>query len=283
MSKWQPRTAAVRLDHPGIPGEGSLAEPGARTARRGRLVRRPTGGSAPPSSAGPACWSPRSSAAAVSPVTASPTSRWSPSRSAGRWHPGHCIRSASCWPGSSKRPAEHEDTIESLVSGELGRVLGGLRTAPGRSTPLRPASHRHAHRVRLPHRRRQGPGRGRRRERRAAGGRRRRAARSASSWCRPTRPGVTVTTQKSVDMVKRYARVQFDGVEVDESAVVGTAEQTAGADRAAAPGRAGPAVRRDRRHPRRRARTSPPSGCSTGTASAGRWRPIRRSSTASPT
>ena len=41
-------------------------------------------------------------------------------------------------------------------------------------------------------------------------------------------PGVTVTPQKSVDMVKRYARVQFDGVEVAESAVVGTAEQTAG-------------------------------------------------------
>ncbi len=41
-------------------------------------------------------------------------------------------------------------------------------------------------------------------------------------------PGVEVDPQNSVDMVKRYARVQFDGVEVDESAVVGTAEQTAG-------------------------------------------------------
>ncbi|MGP4053218.1 acyl-CoA dehydrogenase family protein [Mycobacterium sp. 4D054] len=39
--------------------------------------------------------------------------------------------------------------------------------------------------------------------------------------------GVTVTPQNSVDLVKRYARVQFDGVEVDDSAVVGTAEQTA--------------------------------------------------------
>ncbi|TGB40408.1 acyl-CoA dehydrogenase family protein [Mycolicibacterium peregrinum] len=38
--------------------------------------------------------------------------------------------------------------------------------------------------------------------------------------------GVTVSPQKSVDLVKRYARVQFDGVEVDESAVVGTAEET---------------------------------------------------------
>lgn len=38
--------------------------------------------------------------------------------------------------------------------------------------------------------------------------------------------GVTVSPQRSVDLVKRYARVQFDGVEVDESAVVGTAEET---------------------------------------------------------
>ena len=38
--------------------------------------------------------------------------------------------------------------------------------------------------------------------------------------------GVTVTPQNSVDLVKRYARVQFDGVEVDEAAAVGTAEQT---------------------------------------------------------
>src|ERR1700682_4326356 len=33
--------------------------------------------------------------------------------------------------------------------------------------------------------------------------------------------------QQSVDLVKRYARVHFDGVEVDASAVVGSAEQTA--------------------------------------------------------
>ncbi|MCV7152362.1 acyl-CoA dehydrogenase family protein [Mycolicibacterium pyrenivorans] len=39
-------------------------------------------------------------------------------------------------------------------------------------------------------------------------------------------PGVTVTPQKSVDMVKRYARVQFDGAEVEGTAAVGTAEQT---------------------------------------------------------
>lgn len=40
-------------------------------------------------------------------------------------------------------------------------------------------------------------------------------------------PGVSVTAQTSVDLVKTYARVQFEGVEVAASAAVGTAEQTA--------------------------------------------------------
>jgi alkylation response protein AidB-like acyl-CoA dehydrogenase len=40
-------------------------------------------------------------------------------------------------------------------------------------------------------------------------------------------PGVRVEAQRSIDLVKRYARVQFDGVQVDESAAVGSAEQTA--------------------------------------------------------
>jgi alkylation response protein AidB-like acyl-CoA dehydrogenase len=39
--------------------------------------------------------------------------------------------------------------------------------------------------------------------------------------------GVRVEPQRSVDLVKRYARVHFDSVEVDESAAVGTAAQTA--------------------------------------------------------
>jgi alkylation response protein AidB-like acyl-CoA dehydrogenase len=39
--------------------------------------------------------------------------------------------------------------------------------------------------------------------------------------------GVRIERQRSVDLVKSYARVHFDGVEIDESAVVGSAEQTA--------------------------------------------------------
>jgi alkylation response protein AidB-like acyl-CoA dehydrogenase len=38
--------------------------------------------------------------------------------------------------------------------------------------------------------------------------------------------GVTVESQRTIDMVKSYARVQFDGVDVDASAVVGSVEQT---------------------------------------------------------
>lgn len=39
-------------------------------------------------------------------------------------------------------------------------------------------------------------------------------------------PGVQVTAQRSIDLVKGYARVAFEGVEIDESAAVGSAEQT---------------------------------------------------------
>ncbi|MDQ1549437.1 MAG: hypothetical protein QOD27_1095 [Microbacteriaceae bacterium] len=38
--------------------------------------------------------------------------------------------------------------------------------------------------------------------------------------------GVRVEPQRSLDMVKRYARVSFDGVEIDDTAAVGSAEQT---------------------------------------------------------
>lgn len=38
--------------------------------------------------------------------------------------------------------------------------------------------------------------------------------------------GVTVERQQSMDMVKRYARVTFDGVEVGDDAAVGSADQT---------------------------------------------------------
>jgi alkylation response protein AidB-like acyl-CoA dehydrogenase len=40
-------------------------------------------------------------------------------------------------------------------------------------------------------------------------------------------PGVHIEPQRSLDLVKSYARVHFDGVEVDASAVVGSADQTA--------------------------------------------------------
>lgn len=40
-------------------------------------------------------------------------------------------------------------------------------------------------------------------------------------------PGVTITPQQSVDLVKHYARIQFDGVVVERSAAVGTAAGTA--------------------------------------------------------
>jgi alkylation response protein AidB-like acyl-CoA dehydrogenase len=41
-------------------------------------------------------------------------------------------------------------------------------------------------------------------------------------------PGITVHRQRCVDMVKQYARVEFDSVEVDAGAAVGSADQTPG-------------------------------------------------------
>jgi alkylation response protein AidB-like acyl-CoA dehydrogenase len=41
-------------------------------------------------------------------------------------------------------------------------------------------------------------------------------------------PGVRIVPQQSVDLVKHYARVDFDGVVVDRSAAVGTAAETPG-------------------------------------------------------
>lgn len=40
-------------------------------------------------------------------------------------------------------------------------------------------------------------------------------------------PGVSIEPQQSVDLVKQYARVRFDGVVVPRSAAVGTADETA--------------------------------------------------------
>jgi alkylation response protein AidB-like acyl-CoA dehydrogenase len=40
-------------------------------------------------------------------------------------------------------------------------------------------------------------------------------------------PGVHITPRRSVDLVKQYARVRFDGVTVSESAAVGSAAETA--------------------------------------------------------
>lgn len=55
-------------------------------------------------------------------------------------------------------------------------------------------------------------------------------------------PGVRIEPQESVDLVKQYARVSFDGVRVEPSAAVGTVDERC-ADRSAEPNRTGAAVR----------------------------------------
>ncbi|WP_123029164.1 acyl-CoA dehydrogenase family protein [Mycolicibacterium stellerae] len=127
--------------------------------------------------------------------------------------------------GLAEAPENHEETIESLVSGEV--VASWAVYEPGRSwAPLDPGV------TATP------TGLGFRldgvKDRVEAGAES--AALLVVANCEgavrqflvPTDAvGVRVKTQRSLDLVKSYARVHFDGVEVDASAVVGRPEQTA--------------------------------------------------------
>ncbi|MGE2734334.1 acyl-CoA dehydrogenase family protein [Mycolicibacterium vaccae] len=129
--------------------------------------------------------------------------------------------------GLVEAPQGHEDTIEALVAGETvaswavyepTRPFAPADTAAVRTTATRTDSGYHIDGVK---------------DRVEAG-----AESSAvlvvavcdgalQQFLVPTdTPGVTVTPQASVDLVKRYARVEFDGVAVDAAAAVGTADQT---------------------------------------------------------
>jgi len=127
--------------------------------------------------------------------------------------------------GLAQAPENHSDTIESLVSGE---VVGSWAVyEPGRPwAPLQPTV------TATP------TGTGYRidgvKDRVEAGVES--SVLLVSAQCDgvvrqflvPTdAPGVRVESQRSLDMVKSYARVHFDGAEVSESAVVGSPDQTA--------------------------------------------------------
>ncbi len=127
--------------------------------------------------------------------------------------------------GLVEAPENHEDTIESLVSGEV--IASWAVYEPGRSwAPLNPGvtATPTATGYRLD-------------------GVKDRVEAGADSavllvvadcegavrqFLVPTdAAGVRVESQRSVDLVKSYARVHFDGVEIDAAAAVGTPEQTA--------------------------------------------------------
>ena len=126
--------------------------------------------------------------------------------------------------GLVEAPENHEDTIESLVSGEV--VASWAVYEPGRSwAPLSPGLTAtptdSGYRL---------DGVKDRVEAGAESAVLLVVARSGGvvrQFLVPTdAPGVSVEPQRSIDMVKTYARVRFDGVEVDGSAAVGSAEQT---------------------------------------------------------
>ena len=126
--------------------------------------------------------------------------------------------------GLSEAPADHEAAIESLVSGEL--VASWAVYEPGK--PWAPLD---ADVTAVP------TGSGFRldgvKDRVEAGVESSlllvvaRCEGAVRQFLVPTdAPGVRVVAARSIDLVKSYARVHFDGVEVDESAVVGTPEQS---------------------------------------------------------
>jgi alkylation response protein AidB-like acyl-CoA dehydrogenase len=127
--------------------------------------------------------------------------------------------------GLVEAPENHEDTIESLVSGEL--VASWAVYEPGTSwAPMNPGL------TAIP------TDTGFRldgvKDRVEAGAESAvllvvaECEGSVRQFLVPTdASGVGVEPQRSVDLVKGYARVHFDGVEIDASAAVGTAERTA--------------------------------------------------------
>jgi alkylation response protein AidB-like acyl-CoA dehydrogenase len=137
----------------------------------------------------------------------------------GPLHPVSCVLA-----GLADAPANHEDTIESLIAGEL--VASWAVYEPGKPwSPLTPSVTATPTDSGF----------------RIDGVKDRVEAGADSGIFLVTAdsdgtvrqflvpadtPGVRVEPQRSIDMVKSYARVQFDGVEVDGSAVVGSAEQT---------------------------------------------------------
>jgi alkylation response protein AidB-like acyl-CoA dehydrogenase len=127
--------------------------------------------------------------------------------------------------GLVEAPENHEDTIESLVSGEV--VASWAVYEPGRSwAPLKPGLTATPTDTGF----------------RLDGVKDRVEAGAASAlllvvaegegavrqFLMPAdAQGVRVEAQRSIDLVKSYARVHFDGVHLDASAAVGTREQTA--------------------------------------------------------
>lgn len=127
--------------------------------------------------------------------------------------------------GLADAPETHEDTIESLVSGEL--IASWAVYEPGKPwAPMKPTATATTTDSGF----------------RLDGAKDRVEAGADSGvllvvadcegavrqFLVPTHaPGLRVEPQKSLDLVKSYARVHLDGVEVPASAAVGTAEQTA--------------------------------------------------------
>ena len=133
-----------------------------------------------------------------------------------------CSRATSWpppWPAPAP-PSSRREILPAIVAGDV--VATWAFTEPPPHDGLGDvAAARRGRRRRLRAHRREVTGRGGRRGRPAARHRDAPTPASPSSSLPADTPGVTVTPLRSVDLVRRFARIQFDGVRVPAGAVVG--------------------------------------------------------------
>ena len=280
------RPGVLPRHHAEVPRERVPDPQGARAARRTTPASSATTGARAPSWAGRRCSCPRSSAAAASAATASSTSRSWPTSSARTSRPARCSRATSSpprWPARAATQQQAESSPPSSpasVDRHLGRHRAAARTTrlgdvalrrrgrrrrlvlTGVKSPVEAGAQADQLLVTATHRRRPRPVPGARRRRR-----RHRHAAARASTSSGASPASSSTGSRS-----------------PASALVGDAGRRRRRRRAPAAAR-----RRDRRSAemvgatQTPCSTSPSSGRSTATRSAGRWRRTRSSSTASPT
>ena len=198
-------------------GERVPDRQGPRARARTTPASSPTTGARAPSSGGRRCSCPRSSGAAASSGNGAvrPRPRRRRVRLPRRARPAAPVQRRRRRAGPLGQRASSSRRSAPGADRRASRSPRGPITEPAPHDRLGDvAAARRGRRRRLRAHRREVAGRGGRPGRPAPRHRHAPTPASRSSWCRPTPTGVTITPLRSVDLVRRYARVEFDGVKV---------------------------------------------------------------------